>query len=61
MRRFRPGAVPEATLDLLLGLTAFAPSVGNCQPARMVRVDDEARRQAIRANFEAANGQALAA
>ena len=45
VRRFRPAAVPEATLDLLFGLTAFAPSVGNCQPTRFVRVDDEARRE----------------
>ena len=41
--------------------TAFAPSVGNCQPTRFVRVDDESRRAAVRANFEAANGQALGA
>jgi len=61
VRRFRPGPVPEATLDRLLGLTVFAPSVGNCQPARFVRVDDQARREAVRANFEAANGQALGA
>ncbi|HKN28526.1 MAG TPA: 5,6-dimethylbenzimidazole synthase [Roseiarcus sp.] len=61
VRRFRPAAIPEATLDLLLGLTAFAPSVGNCQPARFVRVDDEARREAVRANFEAANRKALGA
>ena len=61
VRRFRPGAVPEPTLDLLLGLTVYAPSVGNCQPARFVRVDDEDRRVAVRANFEAANREALAA
>ncbi|HZZ60275.1 MAG TPA: 5,6-dimethylbenzimidazole synthase [Roseiarcus sp.] len=61
VRRFRPGAVPEPTLELLLRLTAFAPSVGNCQPARFVRVDDEARREAVRANFEAANHEALTA
>ena len=61
VRRFRPAAVPEATLDRLLGLTALAPSVGNCQPARFVRVDDPARREAVRLNFEAANGEALGA
>jgi 5,6-dimethylbenzimidazole synthase len=61
VRRFRPDAVPEATLDLLLDLTAYSPSVGNCQPTRVVRVDDEARRAAVRANFEAANREALAA
>ena len=32
---------PEAILDDLFGLTAFAPSVGNCQPARFVRVDED--------------------
>ena len=61
VRRFRPGAVPEALLTELLGLAALAPSVGNCQPTRLVRVDDETRREAVRANYEAANGQALAA
>ncbi len=61
VRRFRPEAVPEATLDLLFGLTAFAPSVGNCQPTRFVRVDDEGRRESVRANFAAANQKALGA
>jgi len=61
VRRFRPGPVPEATLEALLGLTAFAPSVGNCQPARFVRVDDQARREKVRANFQAANDEALSA
>jgi 5,6-dimethylbenzimidazole synthase len=61
VRRFRSAPVPEALLDVLLGLAALAPSVGNCQPTRLVRVDDESRREAIRANFEAANSQALAA
>jgi 5,6-dimethylbenzimidazole synthase len=61
VRRFRPDAVPEATLDLLFGLATCAPSVGNSQPTRFVRVDDEARREAVRANFEAANRQALSA
>ena len=61
VRRFRSGAVPEATLDELFRLAALAPSVGNCQPARFVRIDDETRREAVRANFEAANRQALGA
>ncbi len=61
VRRFRLGAVPEATLDALLDLAALAPSVGNCQPSRFVRVDDEARRERVRANFEAANAEALSA
>ena len=61
VRHFRPEAPDEATLAELLDLAALAPSVGNCQPTRLVRVDDESRREAVRANFEAANSQALAA
>jgi len=61
VRRFRTGAVPEATLDELFRLVSLAPSVGNCQPTRLVRVDDAARREAVRTNFEAANKEALGA
>jgi 5,6-dimethylbenzimidazole synthase len=59
VRRFRTDAVPEETLETLFRIAEFSPSVGNCQPTRFVRVDDEARRSAVRANFEAANQQAL--
>jgi 5,6-dimethylbenzimidazole synthase len=59
VRRFRTEPVAEDLLRSLLDLTAFAPSVGNCQPTRWVRVDDVSRRAAIAANFEAANKTAL--
>jgi 5,6-dimethylbenzimidazole synthase len=62
VRHFRAGETPdEAVLAELFDLAALSPSVGNCQPTRFVRVDDEARRAAIRANFEAANREALSA
>ena len=62
VRHFRPEEAPdEAALAELFELAAFAPSVGNCQPTRFVRVDDAARRALIRANFETANRDALAA
>ena len=62
VRHFRPDPAPdEATLAELFHLTALAPSVGNCQPTRFVRVDDEARRASVRANFETANRNALSA
>ena len=61
VRHFRPQAPDEATLAELLDLAALAPSVGNCQPTRFVRVDDKARRASIRTNFEAANRDALGA
>jgi 5,6-dimethylbenzimidazole synthase len=38
VRRFRAGAVPEATLEALFELAALAPLVGNCQLTRFVRV-----------------------
>ena len=62
VRYFRPDQAPdEATLAELFDLAALAPSVGNCQPTRFVRVDDKARRASIRTNFEAANRDALGA
>jgi 5,6-dimethylbenzimidazole synthase len=62
VRQFRSDQAPdEATLAELFGLAALAPSVGNCQPTRFVRVDGHTRRAAIRANFEAANRDALSA
>jgi 5,6-dimethylbenzimidazole synthase len=60
VRHFCPAPAPdEATLAELFHLSALAPSVGNCQPTRFVRVDDDARRASVRANFEAANRDAL--
>ena len=62
VRHFRASEAPEeATLAELFDLAALAPSVGNCQPTRFVRVDDKTRRASIRANFEAANRDALSA
>jgi 5,6-dimethylbenzimidazole synthase len=62
VRHFRPDPAPdEAALAELFHLAALAPSVGNCQPTRFVRVEDNARRASIRANFEAANRDALSA
>ncbi len=40
-------------------MTAYAPSVGNCQPTRFVKVVDPERRQGVVANFERANREAL--
>ncbi len=62
VRHFRTHPAPdEAALAELLHLAALAPSVGNCQPTRFVRVDDDPRRASVRANFEAANRDALSA
>lgn len=61
VRRFRPEPLPAGLLDGLIGLAALAPSVGNSQPWRFVKVDDGERRAAIRRNFARCNRQALSA
>lgn len=59
VRRFRPGPVEDALLDHLIGLAARAPSVGNSQPWRFVKVADPERRTGVIENFEACNADAL--
>ncbi len=58
VRRFRNDPIAEPVLDELLVLANLAPSVGNSQPWRWVRVDSSDARRAIRENFEAANASA---
>lgn len=60
VRRFRTDPIDPAVVDTLIGLATLAPSVGNSQPWRFVKVDDPARREEIRRNFEACNRDALA-
>ncbi len=60
VRRFRTDPLTEGLLDNLLDMACLSPSVGNSQPWRFVTVDDSARRQAVRDNFQSANDHALA-
>ena len=60
VRRFVADPVDDALVNKLLGLAALAPSVGNSQPWRFVKVRDEGRRARITENFEACNADALA-
>ncbi|NQV83759.1 MAG: 5,6-dimethylbenzimidazole synthase, partial [Rhodospirillales bacterium] len=46
-------------LNTLIGLAALAPSVGNSQPWRFVKVADMDRRKRVIENFEACNADAL--
>ncbi len=55
VRRFRADPVDEGALRACLALAALAPSVGNSQPWRFVRVSDPARRAAVTADFERCN------
>jgi len=59
VRRFRPDALPEATVLALLRVAQLAPSVGLSQPWRFMRVRSAPARAAVRANFQQCNAQAL--
>jgi 5,6-dimethylbenzimidazole synthase len=61
VRRFRREPLPAGMLERLLALANLAPSVGLSQPWRFVRVDDPARRAAVRVSFARCNADALAA
>ncbi len=61
VRRFRREPLPEGALERLIDAACRAPSVGLSEPWRFVVVEDARRRRAIRAAFEAANTEALAA
>ena len=57
----KPVAMNTQESSALIELARLAPSVGLSQPWRFVIVEDEARRTAIRENFQACNAAALAA
>jgi 5,6-dimethylbenzimidazole synthase len=59
VRRFNRNGLPEGTLERLVGIASLAPSVGLSQPWRFVSVESRKRREAIRANFESCNADAL--
>ena len=59
VRRFRNDPLTDDVLDYLLQLASLAPSVGNSQPWRFVKVEDSFRRKSMRDIFEAANLDAL--
>ena len=60
VRRFKPDPVPAERLTRIFAAADLAPSVGNSQPWRIVRVETPALRSAVRNNFEAANTAAAA-
>ena len=59
VRQFRADPVPGPLLDKLLDLACLAPSVGNSQPWRFVRVTSSHGRIALLDNFKTANKNAL--
>ncbi len=55
VRRFKAKSVAEHTIAELLAAANLAPSVGNSQPWRWVRVQCPERRAAVQRNFEVSN------
>lgn len=61
VRHFLPDPVPPKVLERLRKAMAYAPSVGNARPWRVIRVRDNAIRAAVRAEFLRCNDLAAAA
>ena len=59
VRRFRRDQLAGGTLERLISIAALAPSVGNSQPWRFVTVRNDARREAVRGEFQRCNKRAL--
>ena len=53
VRQFKRHALPPGTIERLIGIACLSPSVGLSEPWRFVIVEDQARRAAVRAGFEA--------
>jgi len=58
VRRFLTEPVPENVLNEIFDLVQSAPSVGNSQPWRWVRIDCPTRRRQIQHHFDKTNKQA---
>ncbi len=61
VRHFRTDPVPEAVLQRLRQAMAYAPSVGNARPWRVIRVRDAGLRAAVCAEFQRCNAAAASA
>ena len=58
VRTFRRDRLPEGCVESLIASACLAPSVGLSEPWRFVRVDDAARRAAVRGLFAVSNDAA---
>lgn len=58
VRHFRTDPVPEAAITRLREAMALSPSVGNARPWRVIRVEDQSVRAAVRQDFRRCNAAA---
>jgi len=61
VRHFRRDPLPPGTIERLLALVELAPSVGNAQPWRFVRIAEPALRERLAAHVDAASETAATA
>ncbi len=61
VRHFRSDPLPVGALEALLSLLDLAPSVGNAQPWRIVRIVDRTLREALAAHVDTASEKAATA
>jgi 5,6-dimethylbenzimidazole synthase len=59
VRHFRRDPIDPELIDRLIALSCLAPSVGNAQPWRFVKVEQPENRVAVRVNFISCNSDAL--
>ncbi|WP_205320089.1 5,6-dimethylbenzimidazole synthase [Notoacmeibacter marinus] len=55
VRHFSDEALPDGALERLIALTALAPSVGNAQPWRFIRISSPDRRARLTTHVDAAS------
>ncbi len=58
VRHFRRASLPDGELARMLALAHLAPSVGNAQPWRFVRIDSAELRERLADHVDAASGRA---
>lgn len=61
MRHFRADPLPDGECDRLIAAASFAPSVGNAQPWRFVRVTSASLREELAGHVDAASARAAEA
>ena len=61
MRHFHADPLPDGECDRLIAAASFAPSVGNAQPWRFVRVTSAALREELAGHVDAASARAAEA
>jgi len=60
IRHYKPDAIPEEKINTILEAARWAPSWGNCQPWRLVLVQDKGKKARLAKAIPAANAASRA-